>query len=173
MLPIPEWYPKSLGHEEHLRSQPCWAPLLHTKTSGAVLFQGSLRGEQLFAALVSSVDWVVTGHSAHGVGGKPAMPLPICEWSLISHWATNRRAPGSCFEICGGPLHFLWLLGFSEGGCAGERELEPLRWLVVVCTPRRRGSFRKAGRVQAHCFSECLVFSDFPLETWVHSGLWC
>ena len=61
MLRFPEWLSKLPGPGESFRSALGWTPLLHTPSSGVWLFRGALQGEQILAALVSSVDWVVRG----------------------------------------------------------------------------------------------------------------
>ena len=62
ILHTPEWLSKLPGPGEPLRSALGWTPLLHTSSSGVWLFRGALQGEQLLAALVSSVDWVFRGN---------------------------------------------------------------------------------------------------------------
>ena len=59
MLETPKWCSKLPGPGEPLRSALGWTPLLSTQSSGGWVFWWALRGEQLLAALVSSVDWVV------------------------------------------------------------------------------------------------------------------
>ena len=57
IMRVSEWYPVSTGPGEPLRTVLGWTPLLRTPSSGVWLFRGALRGEQLLATLVSSVDW--------------------------------------------------------------------------------------------------------------------
>ena len=61
IMRVSEWYPVSTGPGEPLRTALGWTPLLCTPSSGVWLFRGAVRGEQLLAALVSSVDWVPRG----------------------------------------------------------------------------------------------------------------
>ena len=61
IMRVSEWYPVSTGPGEPLRTALGWTPLLRTPSSGVWLFRGAVRGEQLLAALVSSVDWVPRG----------------------------------------------------------------------------------------------------------------
>ena len=65
--PSPERFPEPPGPGEHFRRVLGWAPLLRTQNSGVCVFRAALRGEQLLAALVSSVDWVARALTAlHG-----------------------------------------------------------------------------------------------------------
>ena len=54
----PERFLEPLGPGEHFWGALGWTLLLRTQNSGAWVFRGALRREQLLAALVSSVDWV-------------------------------------------------------------------------------------------------------------------
>ena len=56
--PSPERFPEPPRPGEHLRMALGWTPLLRTQNSGGWVFRYALRGKQLLAALVSSVNWV-------------------------------------------------------------------------------------------------------------------
>ena len=74
---------ESLGPGEHSRRLLGWTPLLRTQDSGCWVFRGALRGEQLFAALVSSVDWVVRGTY------RTAWVTPRCRCSQAYGWGVD------------------------------------------------------------------------------------
>ena len=61
MMSSPGGFSVSSGPGEDSRRALGWTPLLRTPNSGLWVFRGVSRGEQLLAALVSSVDWVVRG----------------------------------------------------------------------------------------------------------------
>ena len=61
MMPSAGRSPESPGPGEDYRRLQGWTPLLRTPNSGVWVCRGALRVNQLLAALVSSVDWVVRG----------------------------------------------------------------------------------------------------------------
>ena len=98
-----EWCSVSTEPGEPLRSELGWTPLLRTSSSGVWLFRGALRGEQLQAALVSTVDWVSRGtyrtawaveprcHCSYAYGRRVAVgPQTGCRsWELLRDlWRT-------------------------------------------------------------------------------------
>ena len=132
IMQVSGWYSVSTGPGEPLRTALGWTPLLHTPSSGVWLFRGAVRGEQLLAALVSSVDWVVRGTYRTAWAVEPRCPLLICVWAEGSCWATYRvslleATPGFVegHRTSHGTLVCRW-------GCADVCELELLRWVGVV-----------------------------------------
>ena len=115
--------PVSPGPGEPLRSWLGWTPLLRTPSSGVWLFREAVRGEQLLAALVSTVDWVFRGFLPHCMGGSAALSLLICVWAKGSCWATNWGT------LLGAPP------GFVEGHRTSDGTLV-CRWgYADVCEP--------------------------------------
>ena len=76
-----EWCSVSTGPGEPLRSWSGWTPLLHTPSSGVWLFRGALRGQQLLAALVFTVSWVVRGTYRTAWAVEPRCLLLMCVWA--------------------------------------------------------------------------------------------
>ena len=60
-------------------------------SSGVWLFRGALQGEQILAALVSSVDWVVRGTYRTAWAVAPRCRCSYAYGRRGSRWATDRR----------------------------------------------------------------------------------
>ena len=102
-LPHAERYPVSPGPGELLRSGLGWTPLLRSPSSGVWLFRGALTGrEQLLAALVSTVDWVVTGLLPHSMGGSDR--AVICSYAYGRRVAVGPQSGARSWEL----LQDLW-----------------------------------------------------------------
>ena len=131
-LPQSERYPVSPGPGELLRSGLGWTPLLRSPSSGVWLFRGAVRGGQLLAAPVSTVDWVVRGsyRTARAVG-----PRCLCSYAYGRGVAVWPQTGARSWEL----LQDLWkAIAPQTGtlvcrwGCADVCESELLRWLGVV-----------------------------------------
>ena len=96
-----EWFSMSTGPGEPLRSWIGWTPLLHTPSSGVWLFRGALRWEQLLAALVSTVDWLVRGtyRTAWAVA-----PRCLCSYAYGRRVAVGPHTGARSWEL----LRDLW-----------------------------------------------------------------
>ena len=97
MMPSAGKSPESPGPGEDCRRLRGWTPLLRTQHSGGWVLREAVRGEQLLAALVSSVDWVVRGTCRTAWAVTPRCRCPYtygrtvavgpqtgeCSWELL------------------------------------------------------------------------------------------
>ena len=96
-----EWSSVSTGPGEPLRSWLGWTPLLRTPSSGVWLFRGAVRGEQLLAALVSTVDWVTRGTYRTAWAVEPRC---LCSYAYGRRVAVGPQTGARSWEL----LRDLW-----------------------------------------------------------------
>ena len=75
--------------------------MLHTPSSGVWLFKGALRGEQLLAALVSTLDWVVRGTYRTAWAVEPRC---LCSYAYGRRVAVGPQTGARSWEL----LRDLW-----------------------------------------------------------------
>ena len=89
MMPSAGRSPESPGPGEDYRRLQGWTPLLRTPNSGVWVCRGALRGNQLLAALVSSVDWVVRG--TYRTAWAVLFASKVMTESMVAPSATSSR----------------------------------------------------------------------------------
>ena len=119
----------STGPGEPLRSWLGWTPLLRTPSSGVWLFRGAVRGEQLLAALASTVDWVSRGTYRNAWAVEPRC---LCSYACGRKVAvgpqTGARSWGATPGLVEGHRTSHGTL-VCRWGCADVRKPELLRWV--------------------------------------------
>ena len=173
MMPSAGKSPESPRPGEDCRRLQGRTPLLRTQHSGGWVLRGALRGEQLLAALVSSVDWVVRGtyRTAWAV-----TPRCCCPHAYGRRVAVGPQTGERSWEL----LHDLWkaIAPLMAPWCA-EGEVPTCANLNFhggsgSCVRWHRDDesvFGMQEGVQAHRFGEWWVFSAFPLGISAWSGL--
>ena len=154
-----------------------WYRLLHSPSSGVRVFRGALQGEQVVPALSSGFEfWAVRGTVVLAQGWvccyRPSLPLVHIRMAVSpavgpQTWVS---APGSCSEVCGGPLHVL----LEPWCCARETAYESRMLTYYGSSGSRvrwhsddRGWFSGgSGGVQANCFNEQLGLRRISIQVW-------